>query len=284
MRKRERLAQERRDARESFYELACEIVDEVLSLPMIQSNLEFSLRFPKLAPDEQAHEFEKLVELNSRRCVYGEPELGITPEFQCNYLIGIVDMVAHARPALERAIALCRKSGKPLPKPLREWEPSSTRPRPGGPRSQLQDATALRDHVIALAVSAVVDVQRDAEWPARLAVGPALPPPSRRGETICEAVLDVLTTRYGNNKMYHLPTYSMIRNAWRRYQRKSRTSVGRPLLPPQGLETVMHPSDGSGTPFRRRVEQELSPYIAALTDEPRAGSEEDGDGSGNKDF
>ena len=41
----------------------------------------------------------------------------------------------------------------------------------------------------------------------------------------------------------------------------------------------MHPSDGSGKPFRRRVAQELAHYIAALTDEPRAGAEEDGDGS-----
>ena len=77
MRERKLHAQQRRNTRKFFYQLACEIVDEFLSLPMIQSNLEFSLRFLKLTPDEQAHEFKELVELNSRRCVYGEPELGI---------------------------------------------------------------------------------------------------------------------------------------------------------------------------------------------------------------
>ena len=145
MREREQHAQDRRDTRKYFYELACEIVDEVLSLPMIQSNLEFSLRFIKLTPEEQAREFEELVELNASRCVYGEPEMGITPEIQCNYLIGIVDLVAHARPALEHAITLHRETGKPLPKQLREWEPGSARPKRRGPRPQVQDATALRE-------------------------------------------------------------------------------------------------------------------------------------------
>ena len=156
MRERERHAQERSNTRKHFYELACEIVDEVLSLPMIQSNLEFSLRFLRLTPEEQARKFKELVELSASRCVYGEPEMGITPEFQCNYLIGIVDLVAHARPALEHAITLHLESGKPLPKPLREWEPGPTRPMQRGPSPQAQDATALRDHVIALAMSAVV--------------------------------------------------------------------------------------------------------------------------------
>ena len=132
MRERDRLVQERRDAKKYFYRLACEIVDEFLSLPMIQCNLEFSLRFQKLTPEEQVHEFNNLVELNARRCVYGEPEIGISPEFQCNFLISIVDMVAHARPALEHAITLYRESGKLAPKQLREWEPSSARPKRRG--------------------------------------------------------------------------------------------------------------------------------------------------------
>ena len=283
MRERQRRSEERRELREDLYHLTCEIIDIVLSVPMVKANLEFSLRFPWFAEEDQAKVFHDLVEESARRCVHGEPSMNISPEFQCNYLIGIADLVAHARPALERAIALCRESEKPLPKPLREWEPSPARPRQRGPSPQAQDATALRDHVIALAVSAVVYVQRDSEWPARLAVGPALPPPSRRGETICEAVLDVLTTRYANDKKYHLPTYSMIRNAWKRYQGKSRTNVGRSLLPPQGLESVMHPSDGSGKPFRGWVEKELAPYIAALTDEARAGPDADENGNGSND-
>ena len=184
MRERQRRSEERRKLREDLYQLACEIIDIVLLLPMVKANLEFSLQFPWFAEEEQAKVFHDLVEESARRCVHGEPSMNISPEFQCNYLVGIVDTVAHARPALERAIALCRESGKPMPKPLKEWEPNSARPKSGGPRPQLQDAKAIRDHVIALAVSAVVDVQRDSEWPVRLAVGPALSPPSRRQPTV----------------------------------------------------------------------------------------------------
>ena len=270
MRERERHAQERRNTRKHFYELACEVLDEFLSLPMIQSNLQFSLRFLKLTPEEQAHEFKELVELNARRCIYGESKIGISPEFQCNYLISIVDMVAHARPALEHAITLYRESGKPLPKQLREWEPSSTRPRRHGPRPQVQDATALRDHVIALAVSAVVDVQEAAEWPVRLSIGGAKRAPKSTGYSICYAVLDVLNRRYGNNSEYLLPTYNVIRNAWRRYEGLDPRMAGRPLLPTQGVEAVMHPSDGSGEPFHQWLRQEVTGHFPDAFDETDA--------------
>ena len=280
MREREQHAQDRRDTRKYFYELACEIVDEVLSLPMIQSNLEFSLRFLKLTPEEQAREFEELVELNASRCVYGEPEMGITPEFQCNYLIGIVDLVAHARPALEHAITLHRETGKPLPKQLREWEPGSARPKRRGPRPQVQDATALRDHVIALAVSAVVDVQDAADWPVRLSIGRAKREPKSTGYSICYAVLDVLTRRYGDNSEYLLPTYNVVRNAWRRYEGLDPRAAGRPLLPTQGVEAVMHPSDGSGEPFHKWLRRDAASRFPEAFDEMDAESTEsapDGD-------
>ena len=159
MRERQRRSEEKREVREDLYYLACEIIEYILSLPMVKANLEFSLQFPRFAEEDQVKVFHDLVEESARMCICGEPSMNISPEFQCNYLIGTADLVTHARPALERAIALCRESGTPLPRPLREWEPSSTRPRPGGPRPQLQDAKAIRDHVIALAVSAVVDVQ-----------------------------------------------------------------------------------------------------------------------------
>ena len=280
MRERERHAQERRDTRKYFYELAREIVDEFLSLPMIERNLEFSLRFQWLTPEEQEHEFRRLVELNARRCVYGEPDMGISPEFQCNYLISIVDVVAHARPALEHAITLYRESGKSLPKHLREWEPSSTRPRRHGTRTQVQDVTALRDHVIALAVSAVVDVQKAAEWPVRLSIGRAKKAPKSTGYSICYAVLEVLTARYGNNSEFLLPTYNVIRNAWRRYERLDRREAGRPLLPTQGVKAVMHPSDGSGEPFHQWLRREAACRFPDAFDEIDAESPEgapDGD-------
>ena len=275
MRERERHAQERRDTRKNFYDLAHEIVDEFLSLPMVQSNLEFSLRFLRLTPGEQAHEFKRLVELHARRCVYGEPELGITPKLQHHYLISIMDMVAHARPALEHAITLYRESGKPLPKQLREWEPGSTTPRRRGPRPQVQDARALRDHVIALAVSAVVEVQEAAEWPVRLSVGQAKRVPKSTGYSICYVVLDVLTRRYGDNSEYLLPTYNVIRNAWRRYEGLDPRVARRPLLPTQGVEVVMHPSDGSGEPFHQWLRREAAILFPDAFDEMNAESPED---------
>lgn len=275
MRERERHAQERRDTRKYFYELACEIADQVLSLPMIQSKLEFSLRFLKLTREEQENEFKELIELNASRCVYGEPEMGITPEFQCNYLIGNVDLVAHARPALEHAITLHRESGKPLPKQLREWEPSSAQPKRRGPRPQVQDATALRDHVIALAVSAVVDVQEAAEWPVRLSIGQAKRAPKSTGYSICYAVLDVLTRRYGDNSQYLLPTYNVVRNAWRRYEGLDPRAAGRLLLPTQGVKAVMHPPDGSGEPFHEWLRREAASQFPDAFDEMDAESPAD---------
>ena len=273
MRERKRHAQQRRDTRKFFYERACEVVDEFLSLPIIQSNLEDSLRFLKLSPEEQENQFKELVELNARRCVYGEPDMGVSPEFQCNFLISIVDMVAHARPALEHAVFLYREAEKPLPKQLRELQPSSPRPRRYGPRLQVQDAKARRDHVIALAVSAVAHVQDEAEWPVRLSIGQAKRAPKSTGYSICYAVLDVLTRRYGNSTEYLLPSYNVIRNAWRRYERLD-PRVGRPLLPTQGVEAVMHPSDGSGEPFHQWLKQEVASHFPEAFDDTEAESPE----------
>lgn len=276
MRERERRAAERRQDKEDAYSTACWIVDHVLSHPTLQDRLELSLRFPLLSPEEQAVLFNDFVEENARICLHGRPNEGILPEFWCHALIEEVDLLARARPALERAKELYRETEVPMPACLRDWRPCPSRSRQRGPRHQAQDMTALRDHVLACPISAVKHVQEHDKWPVRLSLGRAL----SRGEestgyTICDAVCEVVAERYGDRKVYQPITYNMIRNGWRRYLRKDRTRGGRPILPPQGLTPVLNPPDGSGEPFQRWMSERTARHNAGVPEAPNVDLRED---------
>lgn len=285
MRERERRAARKRQDKEDAYASACRIIDHVLSHPTLQDRLELSLRFPNLSLEERANQFHDFVEGNARICLHGRPKEGILPEFWCHALIEEVDLLAHVRPALERAKELYREAGVPMPVRLREWCSEPPLPRRRGPRAQAQDMTALRDHVLAFPISAVKYVQEQYNWPERLSLGRALSKGEEPiGYTICGAVCEVVAARYGDYKVYQRVTYHMVRNGWRRYQKRDRTSVGRPILPPQGLTSVLNPWDGTGEPFQRWMGKRTARHIAiepdALTADPiQDGSVRDADAS-----
>ena len=277
MRERERRAARKRQDMEDAYAEACGIVDHVLAHPTLQDRLELSLRFPALSPEEQQNQFRDFVEGNARICLHGRPNEGIRPELWCHALIEEVDLLAHARPALERAKELYREADVPMPIRLREWCPGPSPSQRRGPRAQAQDMTALRDHVLSMPISAVKYVQEHDRWPERLSLGRALSKGEEpTGYTICGAVCDVVAARYGDYKVYQRVTYHMVRNGWRRYQRKDRTRAGRPILPPQGLAPVLNPPDGTGEPFRRWMGERTARHIAGEPSAPIADPIQDG--------
>jgi len=277
MRERERRAARKRQDMEDAYAAACEVVDHVLAHPTLQDRLELSLRFPNLSPEEQWSQFCDFVEDNARICLHGRPNKGILPEFWCHALIEEVDLLAHARPALKRAKELHLEAEVPMPNRLREWTPGPSPPRRRGPRAQAQDMTALRDHVLAFPISAVKYAQEHDCWPERLSLGRALSKGEEpTGYTICGAVCEVVTARHGDYKVYQRVTYHMVRNGWRRYQRKDRTRAGRPILPPQGLAPVLNPPDGAGEPFQRWMSDKTARHNAGVPDTQNVDSGEDG--------
>ena len=227
MRERERLKIEKRQEQEQCFQDIKIGVGDIFSDPTFRSDLEIALIFPRLSPRRTGRTYSKTwFRQNAKFCLGGEPEYDVSAEHQCHFLTKMVDHLAHARPALERAVELYRKAGKPMPQSLREWaeNPGDPPPKKPGPRSFAQDWKAMRDHIIALAIDWAVGVRQDPEWPSAFA-DPDVQLLIERGVevqdySICRAVIEVLKERYGGYPYCHLlPSYRTVWNAWQRYRK-----------------------------------------------------------------
>ena len=222
MRDRERLKIEKRQEQEECFQKIKTLIGEIFLDPPYRKNLEIAFLFPGRNKEKQEALFENMVQTNAAFCLSGEPEFGILAEHQCHFLTKTVDHLAHARPALERAVDLYRKAGKPMPHSLREWakNPGEAPPKKRGPRPFMQDWKAMRDHIIALTIDWAAGVQQGPQWPQELSIGRAYSSEEewKSKYSICRAVLEVLEERYGGYPGCHPPTYNMIWNARQRYQ------------------------------------------------------------------
>ena len=268
MRKRDRRAKKKCQLQEESFQKIKTLIGEIFLDPPYRKNLEIAFLFPGRNKEKQDALFEDMVQTNAAFCLSGEPEFGILAEHQCYFLTKTVDHLAHARPALERAVDLYRKAGKPMPPSLREWaeNPGDPPPKTCGPRSFAQDWKALRDHIIALAIDWAVGVRQDPQWPVRLPIrGTYASNGGKKDYSICLAVIEVLKERYGSHPYYFLPSSRTVWNAWDRYQNEMRTNrnqrTGRPLLPPQGLGPVLNPpgidTDGLEQTIRKVTEDHV---------------------------
>ncbi len=251
MRERERRALERRREREEIFDQIKDVLEEFFLDPLIKDLLTDALRFHFLPEQEQKVNYAHLIENHARRCLVGLPEDKITAESQCHWLVDMVDFLAHARPALERAIEFYRKAGRPMPDALRKWaeNPGDPPPKRRGPQPHAQYWTALRDQIIAWAIGWAVEVQELGGIAPELVIriGHSSGERWRQKLSICRAVIEVLEELYDGDKpqLYHLPTYGMVWKAWQRYRNETRPNGGprsgqRPLLPPQGLDAVFN--------------------------------------------
>ena len=265
MRERERLAEQRRQDRADCFEVLKEVIDVVFSHPIYRREFNNALKSPRLSQEKQQIAFDTMVERNAKFCLFGEPKYRVSPGYQCHHLVEMVDHLAHARPALERAVVLYRESAIAMPAPLREWRerPGTAPPRRRGPRVAMQDWIALRDQIIGIAIGGAVAMQQSPGWKPVLPIGRACPSGEewRKKYSICRAVVEVLEERYGGNRDYHLPTYKMVWNAWIRYRREinkeGKSRQGRSLLPPKGLDSLIRP-DGIDTKPMQRHFMEIS--------------------------
>ena len=268
MREREKRAIAKKEARKECFEQIKEDVGIVFLYPTFQRNLEFALIYPNLSEEEQTALFEQMVQINAELCLSGEPEYAVLAEFQCQWLVDMVGHLAHARPALERAVELYHKAGKEMPRSLRKWAENRGDPLPQkrGPRPSAQDWKALRDHIIAFAIGCEFELQKNPLWPVELPIRRTTSSKSgKKDYSICRAVIEVLERRYGNHPDCFLPTYKMVWKAWERYRDEIRPNgkprPGRPLLPRQGLKHVLNPPGIATEPmqkeFRKRSEDHL---------------------------
>ena len=260
MRKRERRANERRQAQADYFEvMKDELYYYAFMHPIFRRNLEIALSFPCRSREEQNALFENMVRTNAAFCLSGDPEYRVSAEFQCHFLIEMVDFLAHARPALMRAVELYREAWKPMPNRLGEWaeNPGHPPPQKRGPPQPAQDWKALRDQIIALAVDGGVAGQKGLRWKVSSGRAGLLEEEWRSRYSICRAVVELLEEDYGDRPNYHLPTYDMVWNAWRRYRNELRPNgkrrAGRSLLPPQGLEPVVNPPGIDTVEMRQTV-------------------------------
>ena len=267
MRERERQAEERRQMRKERFEILKESISDAFAEPTLKRELEMSLTFPNLDPEKRKAIFDKMVERNAFICLYGESEYSISPEYQCHAFIEMIDHISHARPALELAVALYQQMDKPMPDVLKQWwdNPGDSPPKKRGPRPELQDWTAMRDQIIGMVILYTVGVQNHPEWGEKLPIGRAYSSGEaeswRNTYSIFRAVFEVLYDRYGSIQGYHTPTYDMVSNAWRRYEKEfkksSNSRPGRSLLPPKGLDSLIRP-DGIDTKAMQQRFLEIS--------------------------
>ncbi len=256
MLKPEEQATESLELKEECYQKLKWVVRVVFSYPAYVRNLELGLIYPCLNAAAKEVVFQYLVQTNSEFCLNGDPAIGSSAEQECHFFLEMVEHLAHARPVLERTVTLYNRASKPMPPCLREWaqNPGVPPPQKRGPRPIAQDCTALRDHIIALAIDAANSVQRDPRWPHILPVGRAGSPEEEFKEqfSICRAVVEALENANEVRKIHlhhlpkwHLPTHNVVWNAWQRYQNEilqnGKPRPGRPLLPPQGIGTVLYP-------------------------------------------
>ncbi len=241
---------------EERFEILKESISDAFAEPILKGNLERSLKFPQLDPEKRKAIFDEMVKRNSSICLHGESAYSISPEYQCHAFIEMIDHISHARPALELAIVLYQRMDKPMPDVLKQWwdNPGDSPPKKRGPRPELQDWNAMRDQIIGMVILYTVQVQNHPEWGIKLPIGRAYPSGEseswRKTYSVCRAVVEVLYERYGRTQDYHVPTYNMVLNAWKRYEKElnksSNSRSGRSLLPPKGLDSLIRP-DGIDT-------------------------------------
>lgn len=276
MRERERRALERRREREEIFDEIKDVLEDFFLHPLIKGDLKDALRFHFLPEQEQKVNFVRFVENHARRCLVGLPEYGFTAESQCHWLVEMVNFLAHARPALERAVELYRKAGRPMPDALRKWaeNPGDPPPKRRGPPPHAQYWTALRDQIIAWAIDWAVEVQElgGVEPKSVIRIGHSSGERWRQKHSICRAVIEVLEKLYGRDKpqLYHLPTYSMVWKASQRYRNETRPngkprSGQRPLLPPQGLDAVFNSPGVDVEGLRQSNLKVTEDYVHTLT-------------------
>ena len=275
MRERERRAEQWRQEQAKHFAALKVGIAELLSSPGYKRNLAIALRYPLLREDRQAALFDDLVEKNAELCLSGEPEFQISPEFQCHFLIESVDHLAHARPALERAVELYRDCGRPMPQNLKRWteNPGTPQPRRRGPHQAAQDWKALRDQIIAMAVDWAVGLQKAPDWPERLPIKhPGSLEAWRNGHSICRAVVEVIEERYSEGH-YQRPTYQMVCKAWERYRdetgSKGKQRPGRPLLPPGGLNSLVRPPDIDTGAMQQKVHESTQDHVRRMQQRDR---------------
>lgn len=271
MRERERLAEERRRERAKHFAALKVCIAEFFSSPGYERNLKFSMLYPLLREDRQAALFDELVEIHAELCRSGEPEFHVTPEFQCHFLIEWVDHLAHARPALERAVELYRDCGQPMPQNLKRWteNPGTPQPRRRGPRHAAQDWKALRDQIIAMAVGWAAQLPEDPNWRERQPIKhPGSSEEWRKGHSICRAVVEVIEERY-SEEHYQRPTYQMVCKAWERYRDetgpKGKQRPGRPLLLPGGLNSLIRPPDNDTGAMQQKYHESLQDHLLRMS-------------------
>ncbi len=269
MRKSDRLAEEKREERRECYEVTKMVVGHVFSHPTHRRNLAIGLLWPNRNKEQRERLINDLVEEKAQCCLNGDPKLGTSAEFECHWLVEMVDYLGHVHLALEQAVDLYREAGKAMPQPLSEWAVNrrDSGPKKRGPSLYSQDWKVLRDLIIAHAIGCAEWVQNDPNWWQKLLVGRAYaseeewrPSPDDKPlgiYSICRAVVEVLEERHGSYQECHLPTYNMVWNAWQRYKNVGRTNGntrgGLPLLPPQGLEQVLNPPGIDTTELRQNI-------------------------------
>ena len=249
MRKQKEQAIEKYELQEEAFLEIKDRVKEIFQDPILRRDFKIALIFPHLKSGQQRALFEGMVQKNAEFCLSGDTAIYFSAEQECHFFTKMLNHLAHARPALERAVALYHETGKPMPQRLREWadNPGNPPPKKRGPRKFAQDWKAMRDYIIALQISWAVEMQReDPRWPVTLPIRRHDSSNSRKKDlSICRAVLEVLKDLCDDLPDCHPPTYRMVWNAWRRYQNEihpnGKPRPGRSILPPQGIETVLNP-------------------------------------------
>ena len=250
MRKREEQAIEKRELKEKAFQKIKDLVHRhVFSDPELLRDLSIALRYGSRNQEQQDALFADMVQNNAEFCLKGDPSFPSSPssaEQECHFFLEMVEHLAHARPVLERTVALYNRAGKPMPIVLKKWaeNPGNPPSMKRGPSKTLQHWTDMRNRVIAILIGSANFMQHVRLGPQELRVGRAysMEEEFRKDHTICRAVLEVLEDLCKKHLDCHPPTYNMIWNACQRY-----SSLVRPneephstggLFSPQGLETI----------------------------------------------
>ena len=225
------------------------VVGRFFLIPRIRKQLVIALLFPNRSKDKQEELLESMVKGNAKFCLDGDPEMGMTAEHQCYFLVEMVDDWPHARPALELAVEKYRKAGKPMPLSLQKWvaDRGAAPPKQRGPRKFKQHWTRMLDQYIGMAIYTADIVRRHRGWDQKLPIGRPYSSDEEAREhlSICLAVFEVFEELFGNFPECHLPTYNVVWNAWTRYKsdvlEKGKSRPGLSLLTPQELEDLLNP-------------------------------------------
>ncbi len=208
MRKRERLAAEKREERKECFEEIKMALDVVFTHPVFQPSLEIALRWPSLKeePEQRKRLINDMVQVKAEYCLSGDPNIGSSAALECKWLVEMVDWLDHVSLVLVRTVKQCRETGEAVPQPLRLWAESLGVPilQKPGPSLHSQDFTATRNFIIAFAICCADWAQNSPYWycSEKLKVGRGYLEYESREEkwresfSICRAVAEILEERY----------------------------------------------------------------------------------------